>query len=199
MTKQERFTAALVVMASSYNRELHPAALEGYWIGLQDLSDDQMRAGMGRALRDWAGRFMPTAPELRALALGKATGEQRKRLASVSWEIVRAAMDKYDYTSSVDFGPLTNTVVRNMGGWQWLCNRSPRDLTFDRQKFEELHSLFVDTKLDGRRAAPLAGVFGGKPVLFTIPGEPERRVALPEGDNDVLTLVRDLANSKGAA
>jgi hypothetical protein len=197
MTKQN-FAAALMVLASSYNRELPAPALEGYWLALLDLGEDALQMGLGRALREWRGKFMPTPPELRALCLGQGSPEQRQLNAAASWEVVHAAMNKYDYTSSVDFGPLTNAVVRNMGGWIWLCERSVNDLTFDRKKFEELHQAMSGTSITAERSTPLRGQFGGKPVLFQIPGEPERRLALPEHEGPGLSLVRDLADKKAA-
>jgi Domain of unknown function (DUF6475) len=196
MTKNE-FAGAMTILASSYNRELVEAALEGYWLALGDLNSEQLKIGVTRALREWKGAFMPTAPELRALAIGAHTPEQKKLNAAMSWEIVRAAMDKYDYVQTVDFGPLTNAVVRNMGGWQELCDRKKGDLTFDRKRFEDLHISMSETEIDPRRSAPLIGAYFPKPVLFNIPGEPPRRLAITDDKEAAIAdLVFELANSK---
>lgn len=197
MTKQN-FAAALVVVGSSYNRELPPPAIEGYWQALLDLPEDALRMGLGRALRDWEGKFMPTPPELRGLCLGRATPDQRKLNAANAWGVVHAALVKYDYIHSVDFGPLTNAVLRAMGGWLWLCERSQRDLIFDQKRFEELHQGMAGTSISAARSEFHPGKFGGKPVLFMIPGEPERRLAIADVETPFLSVLHQLAEKKAA-
>ena len=172
--------------------------VEIYWQALRDLTPDEFRVATGRAVRELT--FFPKPAELlNFVGVGVGAGDARRKLNAVNaWEVVHAAMVKYDYTHSVDFGPLTNAVVRNMGGWLWLCARTVTDLTYDRRKFEELHQQLAETHLTAERTEFLTGKFGGQPVLFQIPGEPERRLSLPETEGPGLALVRDLADKKAA-
>lgn len=104
------------------------------------------------------------------------------------------AMNKHDYTRSVDFGPLVNAVVRNMGGWLWLCDRDKDDLTFDRKKFEELYTLLSVKPQDELRGAYLPGQFGGPVERIAIDGvTPARQLEAPHSE-EARDLVRVLAN-----
>lgn len=198
MTDKEKikFLSLLAALMEVHGiKEPTESMIDSYWKALRDLPLPAFTGACERALREC--RWFPKPAELRDFA---GLGEARRKLnAALAWEIVYAALTKYDYVRSVDFGPLTNAVVRNMGGWLWLCDRSVIDLTFDRKKFEELHTAMSMTPLTAERSAPLPGKYGGKPVLFQIPGEPERRLALSEVETPVLTLVRELADKKGAA
>ena len=189
------FGVAISTLLELHGREKSEGMLDLYWESLKDLTAPEFRAAVVRASREL--KFLPKPSELRDLALGN-LAQQKMLNAAAAWEVVHAAMVKYDYTHSVDFGPLTNAVVRNMGGWLWLCGRSLNDLTFDRKKFEELHQAMAGSSIGAERSAPLPGQFGGKPILFQIPGEPERRLALPETESAGLALVRDLADAKSA-
>ncbi len=197
MLDYRQFQKGFAGLCELYQRkpeDISQQLVEIYWQALRDLTPDEFTVGVARAVRESV--FFPKPAELLNYA---GVGEAHKRLlAANAWEVVRAAMDKYDYTSSVDFGPLTNAVVRNLGGWIWLCARDRKDLTFDRKRFEELHLMLAESRIDPRRAAPLKGQFGGKPVLFMIPGEPERRLAIPDVETPFLTVLRGLAEKKAA-
>lgn len=197
MLDYRKFQAGFAGLCELYQRkpeDISSQLVEIYWQALQGLTNDEWAVATGRAVQECI--YFPKPAEL--LDLAGAGLARKKLLAATSWEVVHAAMVKYDYVHSVDFGPLTNAVIRNMGGWLWLCDRSVANLTFDRKKFEELHLAMADTKLTPERSRPLLGQFGGKPVLFQIPGEPERRVSLPEPESRGLALVRELAEKKAA-
>lgn len=189
---ETEFTSRLAALMEVHGiKDPTESLFDSYWSALRDLPLTAYQVATARALRE--SKFFPKPAELRNLA---GFGEARRKLnAANAWEVVYSAMIKYDYVHSVDFGPLTNAVVRNMGGWLWLCARTTTDLTFDRRKFEDLHQQLADTQLTAERSAPLRGQFGGRPVLFQIPGEPERKLALTEIDT-TLDLVRDLALKK---
>lgn len=194
MTDDDRngFMGRMAALCEIHGKAATELLLDTYWASLRDLSMTDFARAVDRAIGEC--KYFPKPSELRDFA---GRGDQQKMLnAAIAWEIVYRAMVKYDYTHSVDFGPLTNAVVRNMGGWIWLCGRTLNDLTFDRKKFEQLHQSMAGTPISAERSAPLSGQFGGKPVWFQIPGEPERRFALPEVETAGLSLVRDLANAK---
>jgi hypothetical protein len=196
MTEDDRngFMGRIAALCEIHGKIPTEVLLDAYWGSLRDLTIAEFARAVDRAIGEI--KFFPKPSELRDFA---GRGSAQKLLnAAAAWEVVHAAMVKYDYTHSVDFGPLTNAVVRNLGGWLWLCGRSLNDLTFDRKKFEEMHQALAGTPISAERSAPLPGQFGGKPILFQIPGEPERRLALPETESAGLALVRDLADAKSA-
>ena len=132
MTIQQAIAAAVTTLSETYRQPLTQAAARGYTIGLEDLTQEQLAVATKRAIRE--AKFMPTPAELRAfVGLG---GPRALEAAGIeAWEAVRKAMDDHDYTASVDFGPLANAVVRNLGGWRWLCGQKLTSMPFIRKDF----------------------------------------------------------------
>ena len=190
MTEQERttFSDSMTALGVIFGQAVDKTMRQAYWQFLRDLPmPDFLRAieAAGKTLK-----WFPKPAELRELSgAGVAVN------AAEAWEAVIGAMRKHDYTASVDFGPLVNAVVRNLGGWLWLCDRSERDLTFERKKFEELYAAHATKDPAHLNGAPLLGQFGGTPVPIAIGGAlPPKQI----GGNQppFVDLVRQLADDK---
>lgn len=191
MTNREAFATLIRVLAATFSVELSPAAIEGYWLVLSELSEDQLKVALRRGLAEC--KFMPRPAELLAFV----GGPNRETQIAIAWEAVRRAIDKHDYTDSVDFGPLVNAVVRNLGGWQRLCALGTEALdVWARKEFERVYALFADVPVDSLHGDPHRGVFGGPPVWIQIGNTPHPPRALPAKQNPAIGLVRDLADAK---
>ncbi len=177
MPDLKHFTVAMVKLAQIYRCELSKLAMDGYWRVLSRLSDDELLRATDRALERC--KFMPAPSELLAFARGSVEAE-----ISEAWGVVRGAMDSCDVWGSVDFGPLVNAVVRNMGGWREICEASVKDLIWRRKDFERLYRDFMDKP--ALKGAPLIGLHGGKPIKLLCPTS--RRVE----PKQPLKLVRDI-------
>jgi hypothetical protein len=197
MSPEEKFAASITVLASTFNRELPAAAIEGYWIALKGLSDTEMAAATARALSEC--RFMPAPAELLALA---GRGRSIDTEAAEAWEAVRCAVDVHDYTDSVDFGPLVNAVVRNLGGWDRLCRLDLEALNvWARKEFERIYAAFAPKDPATLNGDPHIGAMRGKPVPIRIGGKlPVRRIEAAPGTMlaEARGLVRSLADGKVA-
>lgn len=92
-SEKATFTVGLQALASVFGREVTPALIEGYWIGLEDVELAALGQAMRRAIREC--KFMPTPVELRDFAgMGKyrktpewrgVSSEERKRIRD-SWD-----------------------------------------------------------------------------------------------------------------
>lgn len=196
MTDLDRpeFTAKLAGLMELHGlKEPTESLFDSYWSALRDLPFPNFIHGVERALRE--SRFFPKPAELRDFA--GAGPNQRKREAAQAWEQVEWAMYKYDYVHSVDFGHLVNGIIRNMGGWLRLCNRSVPELVWERKRFEEMYELFSGAR-SGVRGAPLLGAFGGEAVRIPIGGRMPARQLPEKRDQTALALVRELADAKAA-
>jgi hypothetical protein len=183
----EKFKAALAVLAAIFSRPLDVPTLKGYELGLSDLSDEELARATAKALKTC--KFMPSPSELRELA-----GAGKGAAALVAWDRVRWAMRKYGYTHSVDFGPLVNAVVRNMGGWIALDAMSKDHIdVWGKKEFERVYSI-LSTKPNGLlNGAPLVSSFPGPIQVVAIDGhEPSK----PLGPAPMTPIVRELAESK---
>lgn len=193
LTPRKRVTAAVTMLAETFRQTLGAGALEGYWIALRDLTAEELAHATGRAVRE--GRFMPTPAELLELA-GWGGTRASAIAAAQAWEAVRTAMDRHDYTTSVDFGPLVNAVVRNLGGWVALCDKSVPDLVWVRKDFERLYSDFGSKPPESLNGAPLRGQFGGAPVRIAIGGVMPPLQITDGGRNAVRDVVRGIADAQ---
>lgn len=196
---REKFTAAVALLATTYNRDAPKALYEAYWLGLDDLTDNELAVATKQALASC--KFMPTPAELRSF--GKPQRSMTAR-AAAAWAAIREAIRKYDYTvASIDFGPLVNTVLRSMGSWEWLCELGDDAMKWEAKRFAELFEAFASGPVDALRSEPLTGWglgrVGCEPVTVAIDGEAaplDPRRALPPPPNEALALVRELAEAK---
>jgi hypothetical protein len=190
---RKEFAVSLLMLSDSLppRKELSDAAIEGYWLALKDLADGQIRGCIVRALRE--SKFLPAPSELRELA-----GSGKAAAALVAWDAVRAAMRKHGYTTSVDFGPVVNAVVRNMGGWIRLDDMPTAELdVWGKKEFERVYGLLSTQSAESLNGAPLVGQFGGEPVRIAIGGiMPLRRLGAV---SETSAVVRQLADAKSGA
>lgn len=195
MTRREKFGTALAVIAAAFNREMIDAGIEGYWIALQCLTDEELAVATKRSLAEC--KFMPAPAELLTLA---GRGHSIDADAAEAWEAVRRAVDEHDYTASVDFGPLVNAVVRNLGGWDRLCRLDLEALNvWARKEFERIYAAFSPKDPASLNGEPHVGAFKGRPIPIRIGGKlPIRRIEAAPGTMlaETRNLVRELADGK---
>ncbi len=168
-----RFGDALTALGIAFGTEVGSAMREVYWRLLSDLDIATVIRGCEAAGRKL--KWFPKPAEIRDLSC-----ESTEVKAAEAWETVRTAMDRHDYTVSVDFGPLVNAVVRNLGGWRWLCDQKLTSLPFVRKDFERVFGLLVSKPSDSLNGESLQGSLGG--VAMRIPigkGPAVNRPALP--------------------
>lgn len=189
---RKKFSAAIATLSATLppGRPIAPAATEGYWIGLRDLTDGQLEAATSMALRSC--KFMPSPRELRDFV------EAPLRItAAMQWAHVRRILDKLDVYGSPDFGPVVNAVIHALGGWKVLCEKSIPDLVWIQKDFERLYAEYETKDLSGLRTEGHIGEFGKPPELCALEGTPRPPAQLESADRkQVLDIVRQLAEAK---
>jgi hypothetical protein len=136
MTTRETFLAAMAVLFAAFDKPLTDLATEAYWLALQSLTPDEIQGATARALARC--KFCPVPSELLTLA-----GKNQDAEVAEAWGAVRRAIDKHDYmVRTIDFGPRVNAVIRNLGGWDTLCDAKLTELDnpgWLRKRFEEVY------------------------------------------------------------
>lgn len=203
MTEREVFATTLAVLSATFDRKLTEGAIDGYWAALSDLGEDEFKKAAQRALAEC--RFMPAPAELRAFARPPRNHETDSAKA---WGVVRKAVDKHDYmVSTIDFGPLVNAVIRNLGGWDMLCKATLPELDnpgWLRKRFDEIYGLFARTNVNGLHGDPLSGALPDKwlhprHVVVPIDGSaPHMRIESPERAL-ISEQIRALAEAHGSS
>ncbi len=179
---------ALQVALLNPGQKPDPAVVAAYWALLSDMSLADFLRGAGVCGRTL--RWFPKPAEIR-----DAAGLSLASACTEAWDAVRAAIDRWDYTTSVDFGVLVNAVVRNLGGWRFLCDRPLTDLNvWTRKEFERVYALLSRKDERELHGPPLLGAFCGEPVRIAIGGVvPEERKQI---GGERLSVVRELADAK---
>lgn len=184
------FGRALKDLGLVFGQPVDAPFMRAYFQVLRDLPLEAFLSACAAATAKL--RWYPKPAELLELAGAGATA--MKAAIAAAWEAVRGAMTRYDYLYTVDFGPLVNAVVRNLGGWQRLCNCTERELIWERKKFEEVCELFMNSRTQ-LRGEPLPGKYYAEPVRIAIGGRlPPLQIEAVA--SPVQSVVRQLAESK---
>lgn len=171
MTKREVFATSLAVLGATFDRKVSPPLIEGYWLVLEHLEESEIALAMKKALATC--KFMPAPAELLALARPPRSPDVDVVQA---WQVVRKAIDKYDYlVASIDFGPLVNAVIRNLGGWDAFCRATLPELDnpgWLRKRFETVYKSLVTADAQTLHGEPLEGALPlkwDKPTHVVVP------------------------------
>lgn len=189
--KRDSFAAGMALLGHGFSVETPPVMLDAYWLVLAELTDEQFAVATQRALAEC--KFMPRPVELRAFAGVRALADRGPE----AWAIVRGAMDRFDYTDGVDFGPLVNAVVADLGGWQYLCDQSIPDLVWREKEFIAKFQDRTNRPPDADRGKSHRGVLASAPLhAIAAPGSDGPKMLESPARANVSDLVRDLAEAK---
>lgn len=202
MTTDEAIVTALAMLGGAFDKPVTKAMGQAWRSALGDLTPEEIQKATTGALR--ACKFFPAPAELRAFARPP---RDLSSEAQKAWAAVRRAIDEIDYTvSGIDFGPVVNAVIRQLGGWDALCRATLTDLdVWKRKEFERLYLLFGDREigdmgrqLEGPRECRTPNArFSPRVVAIPgLPSQPYTGPALPPVDGGVSDLVRELADGK---
>ncbi len=150
-----RFGLLLAMLGETFDKEINQSRLEAYWLGLSDLTLEQMKSATQAALRHC--KFFPSPAELRQLA-GVGTGDDA---AFKAFAVVLKAIDRLGPWKHVDFSDrFINATIRNLGGWptfiaRFNCGESEK---WARQEFCKAYSAFALSGVDGESCKPLPGL-----------------------------------------
>lgn len=151
-------TQAVGVLSEAFNRKASEATFGAYEIGLGDLSVDQIKLAMTRAIREC--RFMPSPAELRELA-GELAGEG-KALHAWNEFLKHVPIGAY---SHVDFtiDPIINATIRTLGGWPNVLSRldSAENEKWLQKDFVRTYQSLNTARVTGEVCDPLPGLSTG--------------------------------------
>ena len=145
---------AVSVLAASFGREATELTYEAYRLGLADLTDEQVNAACGRAVREC--EFMPPPAVLRKLAGCQSQAD----LPALAWQDFMRATTLGPYRH-VDFADRAiNATVRNLGGWVQMFDRltDAESEKWLRKEFLDAYEVLARRECGGEEGAPLRGL-----------------------------------------
>ncbi len=135
LNDKKLFLQWLTLLAESFNRQVSSLLLETYWQCLETYSFAQIKQAMLAVLRDtnrekWG---MPTPGDL-----VRWINDSDHQSAFKAWgQVINAIRSIGRYNSVVFDNPLIHCVIRDMGGWMFLCQQPEKELPFLSQEFEK--------------------------------------------------------------
>jgi hypothetical protein len=159
--KQSQFSNAewrlkqLVALAEVFKEPVTPECLAMYVESLADLSDDQIRLCVGRAIREL--KWFPKPAELRELA-GASQQQGQDAEARKAWDVLTKFVKKYVSNDVYgNFGPqhgwypksypkLSDRIldtVRRTGGWEVYARMTGEDFPFVQKRFFEEYATWA--------------------------------------------------------
>lgn len=130
---KKEFLEWLTLLAESFNRKVSTLLVETYWQCLRPYSLAQVKTAILDTLKNpdrelWR---MPIAAELIALIQGDS-----RQFAQTAWtQVIHAIKTIGRYDSVVFDNPIIHCVIRDIGGWIFLCQHSQKELLFLRKDF----------------------------------------------------------------
>ena len=204
MITLEDVAAPIAMLAGAFERAISKAGIKAYQVALSDLTPGELTTATEAALKTC--RFMPSPAELRELA-GRRHPDASAQ-AVLAWSAVRRAIDVHDYlVATIDFGPLVNAVIRNLGGWDTLCTATLPELDnpgWLRKRFEEVYAALAPTPAGQLQGEPLPGKLppnyrGAGHAVISIAGEkPRLRLPAPSASSGPGGVFAALAEEKSA-
>lgn len=183
--EKPKFSLAVTAMIVGLGREATAPMLLGYWIGLRDLTLQQVESAVAKAMQ--TATRLPVPAELRELAVG---GSAESR-AIAAWDDVQRAAN-VSYMADLDFGDwIINAVIRNLGGrWNFFSrlNEGAESEKWLRHEFLKTYAVLASTLPSDEATQPLIGqathgTVAGRthqPRLITIKADETRLALLPK-------------------
>ncbi|WP_342146321.1 DUF6475 domain-containing protein [Rickettsiella endosymbiont of Aleochara curtula] len=141
---QEKFTQGMMVLAEVYNRKLSSLLLHTYWNCLKKYAYAVFEVSLWDFLKnpDYAKRGFPSPADwIKAIE-----GDTASKGLAAWTEIITTIRHIGHYESVIFTDPLIHSVIRDMGGWIFLCQQSERDLIFAQKEFERRYQNYYALK-----------------------------------------------------
>lgn len=160
---EEEVTFLVSVLASTFQRQVTPAMLQGYLIGLSGMTVDEIKTATESALRTC--KFMPTPAELRELS-GRVI--KPEDAAVIAWDTAVRAVEYLGWYRSIQFeDPAITATIRSLGGWQKFCEMcGGEEEKWLRKRFIDTYAVYCRVGVSVEAARPLAGEFERQNTLL---------------------------------
>lgn len=155
-TEKGDFAVCIGAMMETFGVEATKPILHGYWLGLEDLSLNQVKVAVANAIR--SRKAVPKPVELRELA-GVITDPNA--IAQMAFTRAMDAICGSGPYRTVDFQDKTiNAVIRSMGGWPNFCARftDAESEKWARMDFIRGYTNYANRPVSDEATAPLAGM-----------------------------------------
>ena len=193
--EQATFSKLLAAYANTLRHDISADAIEIWWRKMERFDLEAIAKAFSKHTDQ--SKFFPSPSEILALL-----EPQRERSPLLAWAEVERTISKHGAYATVQFDPVTNAVIQDMGGWACLCHQN-LDEPWTQKEFErrygeyQQHGVNYSTPLQGlvEQNNRLKGYHDHIPEPVLIGDGP---VALPEPDRsgEVLSKLKQMVDQE---
>lgn len=137
MLNEQLFTRSMAMLFEMYDRKPSVAIMEGYWLVLQDMSDQDFTASIKSILSSRVYASLPKPAEI--LEYSRPDLES---IATIAWNDVERAISKAGAYESVTFeDKVVNSVIDSLGGWVFLCSQDVSEIKWIKKEFNKIYAI----------------------------------------------------------
>ncbi|MEW5832158.1 MAG: DUF6475 domain-containing protein [Campylobacterota bacterium] len=137
MLNENMFLAKMTMLGEMYDKKITDALLDGYWMVLCDMSDEEFVGSIKAILSGRKFASLPKPAEI--LDFAKPDLES---IATIAWSDVERAIYKAGKYESVSFEDrVVNSVIDALGGWVFVCSQDISEMKWLKKEFVKLYSI----------------------------------------------------------
>lgn len=137
MLNEQLFTRSMAMLFEMYDRKPSGAIMEGYWLVLQDMSDQEFTTSIKSILSSRVYASLPKPAEILEYAR-----PDLESIATIAWNDVERAISKAGMYESVTFeDKVVNSVIDSLGGWVFLCSQDMAEIKWIKKEFNKLYAI----------------------------------------------------------
>lgn len=131
------FQSKMAMLGEMYDKKMTGALLDGYWMVLCDMSDEEFVGSIKAILSGRKFASFPKPAEI--LDFAKPDLES---IATIAWSDVERAIYKAGKYESVSFEDrIVNSVIDALGGWVFVCSQDISEMKWLKKEFVKLYSI----------------------------------------------------------
>ncbi len=139
MLTKSLFDEMMFMMCEIYNREAKKLLLNGYWMILKHMSDDDFKAAILSLLATRQSPAMPKPAEIMEFIR-----PDLEAIATLAVIDIENAVSRHGVYSSVSFDdPVVNSIVDHLGGWIAVCRMDLNDWKFAKKEIPRLYGVYA--------------------------------------------------------
>lgn len=150
--EQDEFKEVMVGLGEYYTKEITEALIKIYWYDLKPLTIEQFKqaASLHRMNPD-NGQFFPKSADIVKIFTG--TSKQQEQAledkAQMQWLVIESQIRKIGSYGTLDLeDKQTLAAVKSLGGWQFICSRTTKQLVWLQKEFISAYQNFERTPVE---------------------------------------------------
>lgn len=158
MTERE-FASCMALLCGAVGREMSADQSRAWYAILEDLTLEQLKAGIVSTIRSYKFAGFPPVGAIREASGAKFGALESKDKATLAWCDARRAIHRVGSYESPNFADkIINATIRNLGGWVDFCGTPEEEMVWLEKRFVMTYNSLASCPLPDEQTTRLAGI-----------------------------------------